>query len=589
MPNNILYKVYGASLRFAVNNRILVMIMVAATFFGTMAAFSKTDNGMEFFPSIAPEVLYVNVTLPDGSNVETSDRVVRSIERMLAEQDNIRHFVADVGAGNGNQMDFGAGGTAPHRSTITVELHPREEQTENPYDTIDRIRTYVADIPGAEIEIAVEEGGPPAGPPVNIELVGEDRAHLAEVADEIRRAIRDVPGLVNLQDDFEAGRNEVTVRVDRELVSDYELTTWDVADTVRTAISGTDASVLRENDEEYDIVVQLSEPYRESIEDVGRLELKTDWGYIPVALLADVEVERGFGSIRHVDGDQVITLSADVADGYSDIALLAQVQTIVAEEITVPPDVDLRYTGQNEDQAESMGFLLTALIAALLLIGLVLVTQFNSLLQPTIIIASVVLSLLGVLWILMIRHMPFSMIMHLVAIISLAGVVVNNSIVLIDYTNQLRDRGLDTTAAVIQAGMVRFRPVILTAVTTILSLMPTVLGYSLDVRGGQIVQGGSSVEMWGPMANAVVAGLAVATVLTLIVVPVLYSLIESFRTAGIYVARRIFEPASLRAEKEAARDDDAEAASEPEAKEPEPERSTPEDSIPPGSAPVPAE
>ncbi|MCA9300167.1 MAG: efflux RND transporter permease subunit, partial [Phycisphaerales bacterium] len=241
LPKNFIYKIYGATLRFAVGHRAVVLVIVALTFFGTFAAFSKTDNGVELFPSTTPEVFYVNVSLPDGSNVEASDRVVRYIERFLGEQENILHFVADVGAGNGSQMDFGAGGTAPHRSQITVELLAADDQVEDPYVTIDRIRQFAHDIPGARVEIVAEEGGPPSGPPVNIELVGEDRDALAELAGVISRQIRDVPGLVNLQDDYEAGRTEVTVQVDRDVVSDYGLTAWDVADTVRTAINGTEA------------------------------------------------------------------------------------------------------------------------------------------------------------------------------------------------------------------------------------------------------------------------------------------------------------------------------------------------------------
>ena len=612
IPNNLLYRAYGGTLRFAVNNRWVVGVVTMVVFIGTFMLYGQKNAGVEFFPTTTPETFFVNVTLPDGSNVEASDRIMRQVERILSEEENIDRYVADVGAGNGNQMDFGSGGTAPHRSQVTVELVPVEDQTENAFDTIAGLREEFSSITGADFEIVAEEGGPPTAAPINIEIVGNDTEVIDRLVSEIMHEIRDIPGVVNLQDDFGRGRSEITVRVDREAVSDLGISTWDVADTVRTAVNGTPASTFRDGTDEYDIVVRLIDEARDSIEDIEALTVKLESGeHVPITTVAEVRTEAGFGSIRHVDGDRVVTISGDVADGFNANEILLAVQAMVDETVEIPAGYEVRYTGESQDQEEAQAFLGEALLTALFLIALVLITQFNSVLQPFIILCSVLLSILGVLWILMLRGLPFNIIMTGVGIISLAGVVVNNAIVLIDYINQLKERGLGPKEAVIQAGLVRFRPVLLTAVTTMLSLMPTVLGYSIDFRTMSIATGGTSVEMWGPMANAVVAGLAVATVLTLVVVPTLYSTFDSFSAWMSRLFGRSEEPALATANgapasldstpsappAESAPEPEPESAPEPEpAREPEPQRpeasadedEDPESSIP-GMVPSPAE
>ena len=251
---------------------------------------------------------------------------------------------------------------------------------------------------------------------------------------------------------------------------------------------------------------------------------------------ATITEQGGAGSIRHKDQDRVVTVSANAAEGYLPAKLLAQVQEKVSE-IEVPAGYSVRYTGENEEQAAAAEFLGFALLAALFLILLILVTEFNSIVQPMIILFSVVLSLIGVLWSLMIYREPFGIIMTGIGIISLAGVVVNNAIVMIDYTNLLRRGGMERREALLMAGLVRFRPVMLTAVTTVLGLVPLVIGVSIDFVNFEVVVGGRSVDMWGPMARVVSSGLVVATVLTLIVVPVLYSLLDA---ASERVQRLVF-------------------------------------------------
>lgn len=529
LPNNLLYRLYRVLLRFSLSHRWLVGLVVMVTFVGTFQLYGKHNAGTELFPSTTPERVYVDANLPDGTNLEASDRVVRHIERSLVDLQNVDLWVANVGGGGGDAF-FGGGGNTPHRSRITVEFLEKDDRVEHPNETIATLRERLSSLIGAEINLVLEDNGPPSGAPINVEIVGHDMETMGRLVTEVTQIVRNVPHVVNLSDDFETGRPEITVTVDREAASSVGISTSEVANTVRMAVNGIEASVFREGDEEYDIVVQLPEQMRNSLEDIRRLIIRSPMGEdVRITEIADIGLERGFGSIRHVDGDRVVTVGADVEAGANAVAALSEVQSQVAEMVELPPGFEIRYTGQQEEQQESQTFLSQALLGALFLIALVLVTQFNSVFQPFIILCSVILSLLGVLWVLMARQMPFGIIMTGVGVISLVGVVVNNSIVLIDYINQLKARGMASKEAIILAGLVRFRPVMLTAITTILSLMPIVLGFSLNVTHGRLESGGNSVEMWGPMANVVVAGLAVATVLTLIVVPVIYSTYDGVR------------------------------------------------------------
>ena len=461
-----------------------------------------------------------------------TDAEREALEARLAASDGlVEAWVEDVGVGGGQGLV--AGGQAPHYARISVDLFPAEQQQGSPGEFMEALREVYGRVPGATIVLEKQNMGPPSGAPVNIEISGEELPVMAEIARDIKERIRTVPGLIDLEDDVELSRPEILVRVDRKRAALLGTGTQAVASTVRTAVNGTKASVFRDGEDEYDITVKLPEDHRRSVDAIERLRVvNRDGEHIPLVELATIDVQGGSGSIRHKDQDRVVSVSANAASGVLPAELLERVQQEVDQMEEFPAGYDIRYTGENEDQAEAGAFLGKAMLLALFIIALILVTQFNSITQPLIILSSVLLSLIGVLWSLILTGEPFGIIMTGIGIISLAGVVVNNSIVLIDYTNQLRDRGLDRREAVITAGMVRFRPVMLTAMTTILGLVPLVIGVSIDFVSQQIVVGGRSVEMWGPMARAVSSGLLVATVLTLVVVPVLYSLFDDISQLG---------------------------------------------------------
>ena len=548
VPDNFIYRAYRSTLVWSLKHRLVVVVLSIAAFIGTFVIFGSANNGVEFFPDTTPELFTIKVEAADGTKLDATDamldRIVDPLDGKLdfdygftpeeTERLNkelavgaklVEAWVEDTGVGGGGG-GMAAGGSAPHYARISVDMLPADQQTSDPIEFMETLRVVYERVPGANIVLAKQSSGPPAGAPVNIEIVGDDLAVMARISQQIKDKIRVIPGIIDLEDDVELTRPEVLVRVDRRRAALAGTDTRGVASTVRTAVNGTKASVFREGDEEFDIVVKMPEEVRRDASDLGLLTVSNRDGFhIPLSEIADISVEGGTGSIRHKDQDRVVTVKANAARGYLPADLLATVQTEL-EGLKLPPGYEIRYTGENEDQEEAGAFLGRAMMLALFIIMLILVTQFNSISQPMIILSSVLLSLIGVLWSLILTGAPFGIIMTGIAVISLAGVVVNNSIVLIDYTNQLRARGLTRKEALINSGLVRFRPVLLTATTTILGLVPLVIGVSIDFINLRIIVGGRSVEMWGPMAKAISAGLLVATVLTLVVVPVLYSVFD---------------------------------------------------------------
>ena len=537
VPDIRLYRIYRGLLSLCLNHRIILTILTIAALFGTFAAYGKLNHGVEFFPTTTPEQFSVELTMPDGTNLEHTNEVLSRMQDPIAEEsDLVTAWVTDAGTQGGGQI--GGGGQATHYGQITVELQAIEDQASDPFAFMDRLREVYQRIPGAEVILSQQSMGPPTGDPVSLEISGDELPVLAEISQQIRQRIQRIEGVTDLSDDIELTRPEIHVDIDRQRAVMAGLSTDAVARTVRTAIAGTEVGVFREDDDEYDIVVRLDEPSRQSPTDIRKLTVVNQDGFhIPLEEVATVEIKGGSGSIRRKEQQRVATVSANVADGFLPPVILEEVRERLAD-LELPAGYEISYAGEQEDMEDASEFLARALLAAIFLIALILVTEFNSVVQPFLILISVTLSLIGVLWSLILTGLPFGVIMTGIGIISLSGVVVNNSIVLIDYINQLRERGYERREAIIQGGLVRFRPVVLTAVTTILGLTPIVLGVSLDFVNWQIVFGGTSVEMWGPMANAVVFGLAVATVLTLLVVPVMYSLLDEISQFGRRILSR---------------------------------------------------
>lgn len=523
---------YRPVLNWALRHRFLSMAGMSGSFVLVLLLFGQFNAGIELFPDVDPTYAFVQVEAPSGTRIEQSDHYADVIEGEIAAVPDLLAFVTEVGAA-GNSTMGGSQSAPAHLSRLTMEFVKREKRSQSSGLGLAQLRQRLAEFTGAKLTIDKQEDGPPTGAPVNIEIRGDDFGRLGELAAEVQSRIEDIPGLVDLRDDFDEGRPEIRVRPDLDKAARMGLRTIDLASTIRTAIQGEDISEYRVGEDEYDIRVRYARPARRNAEDLESLTVYYEGQQVPLTSFAEVEFASGLSSITRIDGQRAVTVSADAETGYNAAAILGEVQSRLAE-FPLPPGYRFEFTGENEDQEEAQEFLGQAFAIALMLILVVLITQFDSLTVPFSIMGSVVMSLVGVFLGLMITRMPFGIIMTGVGVISLAGIVVNNAIVLLDYILQLRRSGLSKLDAIRQAGETRFRPVVLTAVTTVLGLIPLTTGFSVNFTKlfsgeteGLVVIGGESSEWWGPMGVAVIWGLVVATFLTLVMVPVMYSLTDS--------------------------------------------------------------
>ncbi|HUU27119.1 MAG TPA: efflux RND transporter permease subunit [archaeon] len=499
---------------FAGSSGLLVLIIVLYAFLG---------RGLEFFPRTDPEYIYVDVTAPSGTNLETSNRLVKQIENIAESLPDIEYIAANVGH-QGQDMGFSFGGGTPNKSRIMIDMIDMKDRSQPSPVTRDKLRHELGLITGADIEVNEEEHGPPTGAPINIEISGEDYSLLGGIAKEVNGIIREVDGAVDIKDDFDEGKPELRVTVDRVEAALLGINTWDIASTVRTAVNGTEAAKYRVGEDEYDITVRFALDKRSSIEDLRKINIFYEGEQIPLSNIAKIEIAGGLGTIQHKDMKRMVTVEAKVEKGYNENAVREICKARLAK-LELPTGYFIESTGADEEQQEAQAFLSRAFAAALMLISLILISQFNSLILPFIIMFSVILSMIGVLIGLMVTGTSFGIIMTGIGVISLAGVVVNNSIVLLDYVQKVRMMGFEKKEAIIQAGLVRFRPVMLTAITTILGLIPLTTGYGFDFTEFSFTTPDESSQWWGPMGVAVIFGLAFATLLTLVVVPTMYKLL----------------------------------------------------------------
>ena len=548
-------RVYRDALVLSIKHRYLVSALGLASLIGTFAAYGALNHGIEFFPDTEPDRATIGIRAPDGTALESTDDLVRRVEAILAAEPDVDFYVAETGVvGTGDPIQGSQGAANQARLTVDFLAHRTKAEEGEPIRsqdvrlTIDRIRRALQEIPGADITMEKERMGPPVGAPIAVEVSGDEFHAVGAMAQRVRRDLAQIDGAIDLSDDYRVGRPEMRLRIDRGAAKRVGASTQVVAGTVRTAVAGTKASALRDGEDEYDIMVELAPHSREDLQSIlsmripGREDMSPDTFPVPISTVASYELAGGSGSIRHVDQDLVVTIEGDVAEGYNEDAVRQGVLKYIA---TSQPSegFNLRLGGANDEQRNAQEFLSMAFLVAVFLIALVLVTQFNRFDVPLIILATVLLSLIGVLWGLILTGTAFGIIMTGLGVISLAGVVVNNAIVLLDYVQQLRRDGIEVRDALIQAGMTRFRPVMLTAVTTILGLVPMAIGASIDFRTLRFQMGSQSAQWWGPMAVAVIFGLAFATVLTLVMVPTLYSILEDVRRGMAHLRNLIFKRA----------------------------------------------
>jgi len=528
------------------DTRALLLNTSLGGFVLIIGLFVAAPTGQAFFPDTDPNRVQINAEAPLGTNIEASNRIAQTVEDrilQLLEQNpnseaNIENLLVNVGVGGDAQ--FGGGADQPEQSRISLNMVDYADRPESSTRTLEKLRAQLQGIPGTEIEFTKQEQGPPTGPPINIEISGPEFEQIVQISTELKSRLTDaaqsgaLPGLVDVADNLNTGRPEVQVDVNREQAAKYGLSTSQIAQTVRSAIQGTEADTYRSGEDEYDITVRLQEGDRQSIESLESLTVTNARGQqIPLTSVADIREGTGFGSITRIDQNRVVTVSGDAAPGFNGPDVLKRVQDRLTEyRQTLPPGYTMEYTGGNEDQQESFGFLATALLVGAALILLILIVEFNSISAPFIIMLAVGLSMIGVLLGLILTRTPFNL-FTFIGIIALAGIVVNNNIVLVDYIMQLRGRGMNKQDAIIEGGATRLRPVLLTALTTILGLVPLTFGINVDFVGlladfaPNFQIGSENTQFWGPMGTAIISGLTFATFLTLVIVPVMYSAFDS--------------------------------------------------------------
>jgi len=521
-------RVYLVLLTWSLNHRLLIVLTAFLLLVGSILLYGAFGKGSEFMPDTEPRRAYVHIKAPEGTNLDASDKLVEMVENIVSKYEDIRYVISNIGAEGGDP--FSQGGTGTHISRVALDFKDFHDRKTLSSTVVNEVREKIlATVKGAEVQVEKEKEGPPTGAPVNLEISGKDIHVLGELAAGIRKQIKDIPGLVDLKDNFVKGKPEIRIRVDKEKAALMGLDTYTIAYTVKTAINGAKVGVYREGKDEYDIIARLPDKDRRSLESLKRITVSGPKGEpIPLTSLADITLGSGLGAIMRLDQKRVVTISGDVSGRLAN-DVIRDIEGRLKTRIDWPRGYFYRFSGEQEEQAKSAAFLSKAFVAALFIIFLVLVTQFNSFMTPFIILTSVLLSLIGVFLGLLITDTAFGVIMTGIGVISLAGVVVNNAIVLIDYYNQLKERGMAAREALIKAGLVRFRPVMLTAITTILGLLPMATGVSFDFRKFAWDIGNESSQWWGPMAVAVIFGLAVATLLTLVVVPVLCSIQNSIQ------------------------------------------------------------
>jgi multidrug efflux pump len=557
---------YNKILNFAIQHPFIIIansFAVLVLLFQFWMLTIGIEKPIEFFPDIDPKNMYINMDLPEGADLNYIDRIIRRIEQAAAgapleelfkeqpdaliskyqktfepkkhttankdtfmgpsDLGNIKNIYSKAVAIPGSSSVFSPN-TPSH---IVISFIDLEERNQSSPETLKEIRKRVEIIPGAKITIASEQAGPPTGAPINIEISGDKLEVSGELAKTIKSILSQIPHIKDIRDNYIQGSPVVKVIIDRQKAALFGLSTDAIGFTLKTAYNGLDISSFRDGNDTYDITLQLPEEQRRVLDSLREIMLPSPSGIlVPLSTLASVEFSSSVGDIVRINDERVITVKANVDENKTTAPAARAQAEIFLENLPLPDGYKIKFTGELEEQQESQDFLSKAFMTALFLIFLILVSQFNSISQPFIIMTSVILSLGGAFLGLAIYNQPFGVIMTGVGVISLAGVVVNNAIVLIDYTNKLIERGMELKQAIISAGATRLRPVLLTATTTILGLLPMVTGISFDFRKGVISWVSESSQWWQSMAVVVIFGLVIATFLTLIVVPTLYYLFE---------------------------------------------------------------
>ncbi|SHJ27945.1 efflux RND transporter permease subunit [Desulfofundulus thermosubterraneus] len=509
---NNLNNAYRRLLEWALNHRRRVIIIVSVLFVLSLAAFPLV--GFEFMPSMDQGQVSITVEMPRGTSLEETNRVATRIEKMVQDP-WVESIFTGVGF-TGTQGMWGESSTDV--AQITLQLVDKSRRSVTADEVAEILRQRLKEIPGAKIKVStVEEGGGMmgGGAPVQIQVRGDDMATLTRLGDRVAELVRRVPGTREVASSLQEGRPEVQVLVHRDRAAAYGLSPAEVASTVRTAVDGTVATRYRTGGEEVDIRVQLRDDAVTRLPDLSTLTILSPTGAsVPLSQVAEIVETRGPHAIDRQDQTRLVTVTAQLA-GRDLGSVIKDIQAGL-KGLSLPPGYTVEFSGEQEQMAETFGDLSLALVLAVVLVYLVMVAQFESALYPFIIMFSVPVTMVGVTFSLLVTGRAFS-VPAFIGLIMLVGIVVKNAIVFVDYVNILRRRGLERREAILKAGPTRLRPILMTALTAILAMLPMALGI------------GEGSEGQAPMATVVAGGLAFSTLITLVLVPVIYTILDDWR------------------------------------------------------------
>lgn len=555
-----LEKYYLRFLKFALRGKVPVLFLLGTFFllFATIGFLMIRSPKVSLFPYNEPKYLIIKSELPVGSDLPATDQIAEKIEqdvdsliKKFEYGDIVESVMTTIGKGAVGENEFAIGNT-PNKTVTTVNFVDYEFRAGKNTGNFQKALTdeLIGKYPGVITSIDKNTMGPPTGKPVNIELSGEDFDRLLVQSDTVLQVLKDanIPGIEGLKMDLDQGKPELTININRENARRFGLSTGQIASTIRTALFGKEVSDFKVGEDEYPIQIQLSEKYRNDIDAILNqiITFRNKSGqfvHIPISSVADFEYTNSYDAINRIDEQRVITISSNLLEGANGTEINNRIRKIL-DGYDFPEGYGYQLTGEQEEQKETAAFLSQAMLIAVAFILIIMVTQFNSLAKPFIILATVLFSTTGVFGGIATFKMDFVILMSGIGIVSLAGIVVNNGIVLIDYIDYLKDQrrkelGLDKTEDlpfeesvkyIIEGGKTRLRPVLLTAITTILGLLPMAAGLNIDIEGlltdfdPNIYFGGDNSLFWGPMAWTVIFGLTFATFLTIVMVPIMYYL-----------------------------------------------------------------
>ena len=531
---------YARFLEWALQRPYKVVGMTFALLVISLMVTGLRNPKVIFFPKGEPNFVYVYATLPVGTTAAATDSVSRIIEDRVYSvigQDNpvVESVITNVAIGaSENQDDRGTFSNKAKVGVAFVEFAMRDGVSTSKY--LDEIRDAMKGLPGVEISVDQEQSGPPTAKPINIEISGDNLQDLIATSVDIKKTLDSlqVPGVEELKSDMQLNKPEIQIDIDRERANREGISTAQIGMELRNAVYGKEVSRYKDVNDDYPIMLRYQASERDNIEELQNLKITyrdMNMGgairQVPLSAFAKVDYTTTYGGIKRKNQKRVVTLSSNVLSGFNPNNVNAALEQII-KNYQAPLGLTVALTGEKEEQKEAADFMGRALMISVFIILLILIVQFNSFSKTLIILSEIILSIIGVLLGLAIFNMDISVVMTGIGIVALAGIVVRNGILLVEFTDSRLESGMSVHDAIVEGGRVRMTPVLLTATATILGMLPLAVGFNIDFvtmfteLDPKIFFGGDSVAFWGPLSWTIIFGLSFATFITLILVPVMY-------------------------------------------------------------------